>query len=277
MLAIGLLALEVYRKDTAYIILLVIGLVAWLVFRIWMGLPGIYFAKLNEAIDWHRWTEVLELVEKSARIRRHHIVKIPLAALARSRAKALAGLGRLSEGLDELKRFENRPEMPGWLYKTHVAGLYHVVRQHDLALEYYMQAIEEKPTPTLYSDFADSLLRYKKDTVRARAALEEAGKGPTSETSKPYAMRNRGILAYLEGNYALARQELEAGLKVVEGRHQPFKDRYLNITKAYLCCVLARQGEMAEARRLLAQVREYLCATSQEELFEECNKLTDVS
>ena len=94
------------------------------------------------------------------------------------------------------------------------------------------------------------------------------------ETLKPYAMRSRGILAYLEGDYASARTELETGLKIFATRNQHLKDSYINVTKAYLCCVLAKQGEMTEARKLLAEAREFLksFATKQTELFEEMQR-----
>jgi hypothetical protein len=38
--------------------------------------------------------------------------------------------------------------------------------------------------------------------------------------------------------------------------------------------VLAKQGETVGAKKLLAQSREFLVATGEEELLEECNKLT---
>jgi tetratricopeptide (TPR) repeat protein len=226
-----LIAIEVWRGDTLHAIWLAIGLVVWVAARIWAGLPGIYYAKLNKAGDWHRWEEVLELVEKLEKIRRHHRIKLPAVELSRSRAKALAGLGRLPEALAELDQCENQPGMPGWLHKAHVAVLYDVVRQHDKALEFTMLAIAEKPTPVLYADLANRLLRFKRDTVRARVALAEVEKGALLDKGKAYIMRSRGILAYLEGDYASAREELEAGLAIVEARHQFFKDGYLNIAK----------------------------------------------
>jgi hypothetical protein len=77
----------------------------------------------------------------------------------------------------------------------------------------------------------------------------------------------------LEGDYASARHELEASFKIVEeNRNRPFRDGHLNVLKGYLCCVLARQGDLTEAKKYFMQARKYLVATNETELLEECEK-----
>jgi len=262
------------RQQYKSVIFFSIALLCWPAIRIWISLPLYYYRQLNKARDWHRWQEVLRLVLKLERLQKHHFIKVPAVELLRCRAKALAGLGHLQEGLVIMGQIENRPGAPSWLNKANIAGIYDVVKQHDVAIEYTRQAIAENPTPVLYADLMNRLVRYKRDTVGARQALAEIEKGTLTELAKPFVTRARGILAYLEGDHAAAKKELEDAIRVLEKAHnRPFRDGTLAIARAYLCCVLARQGDFGSAKKELAQAKEYLLATDEKDLLAECNRL----
>jgi len=137
-----------------------------------------------------------------------------------------------------------------------------------------LQSIRENPTPALYLDVANRLVRYKKDTVRAREALAEAEKSTLTEIAKPFHLRCRGILAYLEGDYVTAKNELEASLALMlKTPHQPYRDGHISVARAYLSCVLAKQGEFSAARKCFDEAKPYLVATGEDELLGECQKL----
>ena len=51
---------------------------------------------------------------------------------------------------------------------------------------------------------------------------------------------------------------------------ESYRDGHRNTTRAYLCCVLAKQGELPSARESFLAVQEYLVATDQEDLLAEC-------
>lgn len=269
-----IIAYEAWRGHVTTAALLGLATLLWPAFRVWMALPGIYYARLNKAKDWHRWQEVLDLVAKLERIRRNHIIKLPETELIRSRAQAFAGLGRLPEALAEFQKAEGKPGMPSWLYQAHLAGLHDIVKQRDRALEYTVKALQEKPTPTLYLDLANRLLRYRKDALQGRKALLEAEKSTLTDIAKPFHLRCHGILAYLEQDFPAAKKALEASLEIMERtRDQPFRDGNISVARAYLACVLARLGETAASRKCLAQAREYLVATGETELLDECSRL----
>jgi tetratricopeptide (TPR) repeat protein len=268
---IPVLGYAILRKNLWLGIVPIILILAWLGFLAWLTLPGILYAKLNQAKDWHRWNEVLNFVRKLEFISQNNIVKIPPLELARCRAQAFTGLGRLSEGLALMQMHEHAPGLPSWLYKAHLAGLYDLARQHEKATEYTRAALQETPTPALYLDLANRLLRYQKDTAGGRSALAEAEKGTLTDIAEPFRRRVRGILAYLEGNYDSARLELEAALRMLQKTpHQPFRDGNIAVLKAYLCCVLAKLGDLDGARKCFSDAKEYLVATGEKELLEEC-------
>jgi hypothetical protein len=45
------------------------------------------------------------------------------------------------------------------------------------------------------------------------------------------------------------------------------------IVKARLCCVYAKMGDISTARKLFAQSKDYLVATGESELLEECQSV----
>jgi hypothetical protein len=273
LLMIALMVLEIFLGHRIIAIAIGIAAVSWLVFRIWMSLPLIYYAKLNKAKDWYRWTEVLQIIKSLEIIQHTNSIKLPATELIKARAQALAGLGRLLEGLSEFQQCEYEPGVPSWLYKAQLADIYSIAKDYDKSLEYGWKALEEKQTPVFYLDQADRLLRYKKDTVKAKEILSKIDKDTLTEIAKPYYLRCQGILDYFEKDYASARQELEISLKMEEeARNRPFRDGRIGILNGYLCCVFAKQGDLTEAKKCFEKAKEYLIATGETILLEECKR-----
>jgi len=263
-----------FRREWGFFLIYTIVLLAWLVFVLFTGLQSVYYRKLIKAADWSQWNKVLSLVVILKIIGRFRKVKVPASHLTQNRAKALVGLGRLNEGLDEYKQCEGQPECPGWLYKLFVASLYTTAKQHDKAIEYNLASIATKPTSTAWLDLANRYARYKKDPVKARAAMVEAEKSPLADITKPFHLRCQGIIAYLEGDYSAARRELETAIELVDkARGRPYRDGHLSVARAYLCCVLARQGDLPTAKKCFVLAKKYLIATEEVELLGECREL----
>jgi tetratricopeptide (TPR) repeat protein len=234
----------------------------------------VYYHKLIKASDWYRWDEVISLIGTLRAVRKFSVTGVPETELIRNRAKALAGLGRLNEGLAEYKQCEGRPDCPSWLYKLFVASLYTTAKKYDKAIESNLLSIEEKPTPTAWADLSNRYARYKCDPLKARAAMAEADKSPMPDVAKPFRIRCLGIIAYLEGDYSTAKRELETAIELVDkAKSRPFRDGHLNVARAYLCCVLAKQGDLAAAKKNFALAKEYLVATKEDELLAECRQL----
>lgn len=243
-------------------------------FVLWVRLPLIYYNRINKAKEWHRWPQVLKLVERSEFIRRFHFIKIPVTELARCRAQALTGMGRLSEALYVFQFTENQPGMPGWLYKSHLAGLYRITKQGDRVIELMREAIALNPTPVLFIDLAEALLRFKRDTAQAREALAEAERSTLTDYAMPFLHRCRGIMAYLEGDLTLAKNELTASLEILEAtRKQPFREGTIALVKAHLCCTHAKMGGLDAARKLFGQSKDFLIAAGEAEMLAECKSV----
>jgi len=270
-LILALALFEIYRGNFVSLMFVGLGLIAWIAFLMVLRLPSINYARLHKAADWSRWAEVLQIVASLKKIGKIHFSQIPPQELGFYRAKALAGMGKLPEALEEFSQYNGQPDCPSWFYKTRVSAIYSTARQYDKALEYALEAIREKPTPLLYLDLTNRYLRYLNDPVRARAALAEAEKSTLPDLAIPYHLRCLGILAFLEGDYSTARQKLEESLEMMQKNpHVPFRTGHISIANAYLCCVSAKQGDLATARKNFQEAEEYLIATDETELLEQC-------
>jgi len=269
-----LAAYEIYRSSIVSAVILGFGLLIWLGYQVCVQLPAIYHKKLLKALDWHRWDEVLELVSKLRSTNRIHFIKVPETALTRYRAKALAGLGNLPQALQEFALCENQPGCPSWLYKTLVADIYDTAKQHDKALELVRKSLEEKRSSSVYIALATRLLRCKKELAEVKTALVEAEKGTlVDDIEKPIVLTCHGVIANMERDYSAARKYFQASLEIMERtRHMPYRDGHINRTKARLSCVVAREGDLVAARKLFAETKEYLVATKETELIEECEQ-----
>ena len=262
-----------YRQNYLGALLAAGAIIVWLLFVVCLSLPAIYYNKLHRAVDWHRWEEVLELVGKLEANRRINFIKVPEAELARNRAKALAGFGRVEEALADYQKYAGQPGCPSWLHKAFIAGIYDTAKQYDKAIEYTLLSMEDKENPSMYPDLAYRLARFKQDAVNARKALNEAEKAVLPEYAKPFLLRSRGWVCYLEQNLVEARKAFEESIDYMEGtRNQPFRDGCISIAKAHLACVLAKQGEFDLAKKNFSDAKKYLIAANETDLHEECGR-----
>jgi tetratricopeptide (TPR) repeat protein len=198
-------------------------------------------------------------------------VKVPDLELSRFEAHALAKLGRLSDAVLLYSRLENKPGLPSWLFKCHLASIYDSGRDHDTALKLSNEAITLKPDSILYVDHANRLARYFQDPAGARAALQHVDMDLLVDLSKPYVIRLRGIVAWLEDDFANARRDLEAAIEGMEKTcHIPGRAGNIAVAKGYLCCVCAELGDMETARKCWKEARVYLLATKETKLISDC-------
>ncbi len=248
------------------------ALIVALVF-VTIGLTELYYNRLSRAADWCRWDEVLSLVAGIRQRGLHYFVKVSPLEVSRYRAKALASRGDLSSALAEFQLWENHPDCPLWLYYSCLVGFYSVAKQHDQAMEFTLKSLTEHPTADVYLELANRLLRHQKDAVRAREALHKAEQAGYSDFAVPFVCRCYGILRYLEGDYPLAETKLKEALALMEETPRtPYREGHINVTKAYLCCVLVNQGDVNAAKQYLSEARPYLMATDEWKLLEECNR-----
>jgi tetratricopeptide (TPR) repeat protein len=274
-LLLALLAIFMgYRGHTVSACLIVGAAIIWVLFFVLLAAPSVYYKKMIKAADWHRWEEVSSLIRTLRVTGKFGFIKVPDSELVRYEAKVLAGQGHLDEGLKLYQKCEGRVDCPTWLYKSLVASICNTAKAYDRAIESQISSLAINPRSTGWLDVANYYARYKRNPAKAREALAEAEKEPIVDLAKPSLIRTRGIIAYLEGDLAGARRDLETAIDQVEkAKTRPFRDGHLSVARAYLCCVLVKQGEMAAAKKNFELAKDYLIATQEDELLAECRRL----
>ncbi len=188
---------------------------------------------------WGRWAEMLAALPAVKRF-------IPAPQYAFHEAKALAGLGRLDEAIETVRPFADDPKTPAWLYWGQLADVFTAAKLPDRVIECGEKAVENAPNnATVLIDLAMSLLRYRRDVVRARPLLERAREHALSDVIRPFLIAAEGVLAFEERRPDRARLLLEKALQEAERfrNASPLVGSAIDRIHAYLALVYAALGD----------------------------------
>jgi len=215
---------------------------------------------------WARWAEMLAALPS---------VKwaVPAPQYAFHEAKALAGLGRIEEALERVKPFADDPKTPAWLYWGQLADVFSSAKLGDRVIECGEKAVENAPNNvTVLIDLAMSLLRYRRDAVRARPLLELARTHEISDVILPFLLMCEGAVALEEKKPDQARKLIEEALKAVEKyRHaSPLMGAGIDRMHTYLALACAASGDSLAAEKHYRIAEPRLRAFDSTDLIERC-------
>ncbi|MBI3881563.1 MAG: hypothetical protein HY301_16065, partial [Verrucomicrobia bacterium] len=271
----ALLAWGLWRDRTMSTIVGAGGLVLVPALMFWFGLPARYYARLNQAKVAHRWEEMLRLIGRLKTIQR--LVKFGPGEveLARNRAHALAGLGRLDEAVVEFMKFERHPKLPHWLFLSHLAGICDTGKAHDQSTALSEQSAAEHPdTAVVWIDLAYRRARFRKDVAGAREALARAEAMELTGMAKAWLPWVRGLIAVAQNDLPAAHPQFEAALAgLTPFQHHDLIRGMMLILKSHLCWTHGALGRTAEAKKLFAEVEEWLVSGREDELLAHCRRV----
>lgn len=266
----GVLAWAIYDRqmphDHYWIVisacLLVYGVFLYPVLRWWFRQTKRLFVKLHTARTWHRWDEVLRCLDKLVKAQRATNIGVNDYSMARYRALALAGLGRLDEAITGFSAAAEKAETPPWLHHSALANIYTVAGQYDKALENYRAALETATDKSIFClDVAMYLVARFNRPQEARQLLLQAEKMQLPENAIPHLALLRGAIAYREKNFSemdrYVREALADFEKHPRAKLYLYEGSILNC-KGYLAVSSAALGRKSKARKYFAQVEKYL-------------------
>ncbi len=204
-----------------------------------------------ESLHWGRWKEVL----KRAPALRGHIPDLELDIRI---ATALAGQGKLDEGLRLVAPYAQQADVPQWMYHARLAEIYIAARQPEEALKCQMQSYELAPdNSTVMLDLAMGLLKNQQDTPRAQQLIAEVESQHVSDVVEVFVGLAKSMLALNTGKYREAAegfQEGEEALAPMAGGSAPVRSA-VDMSRAYRAIALAHLGEKDAAENLFKSVR----------------------
>jgi tetratricopeptide (TPR) repeat protein len=224
------------------------------------------FRKMSEAEAWGRWDEMLGLVDRLAG-------KLSAESIAFYKAKALAGLGRLDEGLRLVQPFGDGVRMPLAIYWARLAGVYSVAKRREESDAAMARAVECAPNDaTVLVDRAESEVWLRHNARSARELLDRARQQAVSDLLQPFVVYTDGLIQLEEGRPREARELLEKALKKASAfRHaSPLMEARLDRMHVPLVLACAAEGDLEAARRHYQNARPRLLALKRDDEIARC-------
>ncbi len=198
---VGAIALLAYRlwqgrswglAETCLVIYIFFPIIFAFGSLLFRGASGRY-RRLMEAVAWGKWDEVVRLADAAAG-------KLPAEELAFQKAKALAGLGRIDEGLKLVEPLADGKKMPLSTYWSRVAGLYTTAKRRDDSQAAMEKALACSPdNVTLMIDVAESEVWLRHNPKRARELLTKARTHAISDLLQPFVINTEGLIQLEDG------------------------------------------------------------------------------
>jgi tetratricopeptide (TPR) repeat protein len=233
---------------------------------------GHLYWKVMDARSWGRWAEMLDLIGPLEG-------KVAADEFTFRKAQAIAGLGRLDEAEALVAPFADGSAIPEWYYWSRLADVYGVAQRVDRLIEAQETAARLAPAnTTVLIDLALVLVRYRRDTRRARSLLDRARSHAISDIAESSVDAVEGLVALEEKDPVEARQRLEraiAGLKPFRPGN-PFVGLVLDRNHAYLSLACAGEGDRAAAERHFRRAEPRLLAVGFDDLRERCRQAVGV-
>jgi hypothetical protein len=230
--------------------------------------PVWLFAEVQWASVRHDWRRVLRLLPW---LERNPLLQIPAMKynFGSIRAKALAGLGRLDEGLAIFDRVAPRSGMSSGAQKSARSAVFVVAHRYEEVVRLRREAVAEDPKCAI--DAASGLLRYGGDPEEARAILDGCADSARSVLEQMFYDYARGLLEQADGHHqeALERLERAHAMLRLHLAHMPSTQYGLGaLFDGLRALSLAKLGRSDEARALLARHEAYLRVADEEPLVE---------
>lgn len=251
-----------YARLWIFALLLVFVLFLYPALWWWHKQTKRWFVRLHKAKTWHRWDEVLRCLDKLSKAERTTNIGIGAFSMARYRAMALAGLGRLDDAMACYTAAAEQAKAPEGQFHTLKAGIYRVAKQYDKALECYQLALEASTDKSAVCLGMGMLLAERLNRPHeAKVLLGQAENLQLSELQRVPVPFLRGIIAYREKDFVAMDKNIGETFSAFEKR--PSSQAYiyegsLLRCKGYLAVSSAAMGRKDEARRYYEQSKQYL-------------------
>lgn len=245
-----------------FVLLLAFILLLFPVLWWWYRQTKRWFVRLHRAKTWHKWNEVLHCLDKLSNAQRTTKIGIGAYLMARYRAIALAGMGRLDQAMECFSAAAEQAKAPQWQVHTFQASIYSVAKQYDKAFDCYRLALEESTDKTVVClDMGILLAERLNRPNEAKALLAQAENLQLSEREREYVPFLRGMIAYRERDFVAMDKNIREFFSRFEKKPSSKAHIYeasLLKCKGYLAVSSAAMGRKDEARKYYEQSKQYV-------------------
>ena len=275
-LMLGLLAWGIYRSQPITIIISAAGLLFFPALILVFSLPGIYYERVQKAKVWGRWDEVRRYLDKLRKSSKWSRISIGEVEFARTEGQVLAQEGRLAEAVHLFEQVKTDPNLPEWLYCSHLAGIYDQAKEYTKSLELRRRAAElAADNGAMWIDVGYASVRWLNLPASGREALRKAESCEIPEFARSYLPFVTGMILWRENKFLEAKESFQAAEDQFRAvmHMSPLMEGLVLIGQSYLCAIHRRLGDNKTADRYWKQVEKFLRAHENErELLAACER-----
>jgi hypothetical protein len=239
--------------------------------------PMVLFELLLEACVWHDWAAARRRIRLARALRRVMRAGIPELELQIRDAYALAGQGRVAEGLAAFERLRGQPGMGDGMYFSRLSSVYEYAHDIPGMIRCLEQAAALSTGASEWIDVATARIRHARDVAGAKAALEKTTGKEIPVLAAAGLDRCRGMIAVEEGDHRAACALLVRALgPLQEHAGNPLIQSWIAETRAYLAIAQAGAGERDAALAHLRAIEHFLATTKEDALLARCRTAVGV-
>lgn len=226
------------------------------------------YHRMLEDGSWARWERVLKRLPKLRK-------KLPPFELAVYEACALAGLGRVSEGLKLLEPFADGKTVPEWWFWGRMTEVYFACGDSQKLIECLQKGLEYAPTnPLLLLELAVAEIRFHHDDRAAKAILDQIQMDSVAEHTMSDLEMARGMSALETKSSAAAVEHFQVAYSIANeyAKSNPLMAANLDKIHAYLALAYAQSGDMEAARLHYKKAEKRIRTYKFQDIREDCEK-----
>ena len=229
------------------------------------------YNRVTDHAAWGRWHKVLRSLPGLS-----PLVSVHERVLRE--AQALAGSGRLEQGLALFKPFEENGQIPPWLYFGRLKEIYAAAGLWAKVAAMAERAARLAPdNPAVLIDAADACLRIGGDMAHARDLLDRAKTRPLTPISATYVSHAEGLLALQQSDPETAKDCFESALAAANELFvgKPMGRFKIDLIHADLAVAYARLGDKNQALEHFRRGERRLRARPWFDVLKQCKNALD--
>lgn len=230
----------------------------------WALNPKRAFDRLLDDIAWGRWEQALKSADRVSRL-------IDASEVAFRRATAMAGLGRLDEGLAVVKEYGRDEQIPKWMYLSRLNEIYAAADRREEGLQCLEDAHRLAPdNPTVMIDLGLVVLLNTGGVERAEQLLASARTHELAELVDFTAVFLDGLIALHKERYADSQRLIHSAIESIMpfNASNPLVGMVIDTMLAFEAIALASLGNKDAAQRLYEKAEPRMKALGRDRVIE---------
>ena len=246
-------------------------LLTFVIWFAWATVPSVFYEQALQASVWCRWREVERWMGWMARWQYWFKTPMPEHELLFRTATAMAGQGRLDEGLRRVAPLARDTRLAPGFYQARLASLYFAAKDFATMARLQEEARMLNPSPSSVIDLATTQARWLGDAKSAQKLLAGVDVKALPPSAQAFFGYCQGVIALAQGQPVTAAKHLAEALESARAiAGVPLVQSLVLDARAHYGLALAAMGRPDEAKPHLNAAYPLLKAREDVQLIARC-------